>query len=58
MNRSLAWRLLIPAAAAFLATAAPLPSSAQTVMKLANFRTVTGDSVFWHALRNVSLVRA
>ena len=36
MNRRLASRLLIPAAAAFLAAAAPLPSSAQTVMKLAN----------------------
>ena len=36
MNRRLASRLLIPAAVAFLASAAPLPSSAQTVMKLAN----------------------
>src|SRR3954463_14019881 len=36
MNRSLASRLLISAAAAFLTMAAPLPSSAQTVMKLAN----------------------
>ena len=36
MNRSLASRLLIPATAAFLAAAAPLPASAQTVMKLAN----------------------
>src|SRR3954453_5309993 len=36
MNRRLASRLLIPAAAAFLAVAAPPPVAAQTVMKLAN----------------------